>query len=129
MGAAAEVPKLNVGFVVVAAGVAAELELPKPTVPPKLAKGLEPAGAPKGDAGKDDAAAPKVIGAADVAAAAAAEPGVPGVPRRLGKPRMTLPVAGVAGIECCDGDSSSDASSPSSLRICFSAWRFMMSSC
>ncbi len=58
---------------------------------------------------------------------AAGAPGVPGVPLRLGSPRMTRPAAGVAGMEDCeDGESSSDPSSPSSLRICFSAWRFIV---
>lgn len=116
-------PKLNVGVEVGAAGAAVEEALPNPVLPPRLAKGLDPpVDAPKGD---DDAAAPNVSGLAGGAAGAGAAPGVPGVegaPRRLGNPRMTLPAAGVAGIEpVCDGDSSSDASSPSSLRICLSA--------
>lgn len=76
-------PKLNVG--VEAAGA----------LPPRLANGLLPAedaaGAPSGE----DVAAPKAIGLA-----AAAEPGVPpGVPLRFGKPRITLPAAGVLGID------------------------------
>lgn len=117
LGAVAEAPKLKVGAGVEAAGAAAEDELPNP--PPRLAKGLVPVDAPNGEADDGDAAAPKLIGPAATAAPGA--PGVPGVPRRLGRPRMTLPAAGVAGIEPCDGESSSEASSPSSLRICFSA--------
>lgn len=116
-------PKLNVGVVVVAAGAAVVEALPNPPVPLRLAKGLDPPdGAPKGDDDDEGAAAPKLSGLGDAAAAGGAPPGVPGVPRRLGSPRMTLPAVGVAGVEpACDGESSSDASSPSSLRICLSA--------
>lgn len=117
--AAVDAPKLKVGVDVEAAGAAAvaaaEEGLLNPPLLPRPAKGLEPPGALKGD---DDDAAPNVTG---LGAAAPGAPGVPGVPRRLGRPRMTLPAAGVAGMEPCDGGSSSDASSPSSRRICFSA--------
>lgn len=110
-----DAPKLNVGVDADVAGAGAEGVLPNPPpAPPRLAKGLEPPGALKGD----EDAAPKVTG---LGAAAPGAPGVPGVPLRLGSPRITLPAAGVAGIEPCDGESSSDALSPSSLRICFSA--------
>ena len=102
----AEAPKLNVGVDVETAGGAAEGVLPKPPPPPRLAKGLEPPGALKGE---DVDAAPKLTG---LAAAAPTAPGVPGVPLRLGRPRMTLPAAGVAGMAPCDGESSSEASSP-----------------
>lgn len=102
-------PKLNVGVEVAGA------------LPTRLAKGLLPAdavGAPNGE----DVAAPNAIGLA-----AAVVPGVPpGVAFRFGSPRITLPAAGVLGIDPCDGESSSEASSPSSLRICFSACRFML---
>lgn len=121
MLAPVEAPKLNVGGGAAAAGagLAEEVALPNPAPPPRLAKGLAPpADAPKGD---EDGAAPNM----DEPAAGA--PGVPGVPLRLGSPRMTRPAAGVAGMEDCeDGESSSDPSSPSSLRICFSAWRFIV---
>lgn len=111
-------PKLNEGVGVDGAGAVDEGALPKPTLPPRVANGLAPPGAPKEEG--DDDAAPKATGLA------ADDPGVPGSPFLLGSPRMTLPAAGVACIEPCeDGESSSDASSPSSLRICFSAWRFM----
>lgn len=107
---AAGAPKLNVGVEVV--GAVDEGALPNPPAPPRVAKGLVPPDAPN----DGDGAAP------NDGVPAAAAPGVPGVPFRFGSPRITLPPVGVAGIEPCeDGDSSSDPSSPSSRRICFSA--------
>ena len=114
-------PKLNVGVDVAGAVDGEEVETPPNWVfPPRLAKGLEPPGTLNGE---DDAAA----GAPKGAGLAADDPDVPGNPFRLGRPRMTLPAVGVAGIDPCeDGESSSDPSSPSSLRICFSACRFIL---
>ena len=107
---AAGAPKLNVGAE--GADAVDEGALPNPPAPPRVAKGLDPPDAPK----DCDGAAP------NDGVPTAVAPGVPGVPFRFGSPRMTLPPVGVAGIEPCeDGDSSSDPSSPSSRRICFSA--------
>lgn len=118
-----EAPKLKVGVDVAGAVDEEEAEvLPDPVLllPPKLAKGLVPPDAPNGEDDAAAAAPPKGAGLPVV------DPGVPGRPLRLGRPRITLPAVGVAGIEPCeDGESSSEPSSPSSRRICFSACRFI----